>query len=574
MTANVQDSNTKRSQEGLKWLLDNWDDSLSQDLLDEEYNALATPDLAGAPWTAGQSSESEGAGDLSRDEPRLQHSPQKMAFLQTNSPAMSMAASPAMMPSFTQQTAQTMETDPERSPVPEGWGEAISPNEDAAILQRQMLLSKPRKSSYDIDPAFSSPTRSEFGLLPAGRPLSTVAQTDGEQGSPAENVEAPLAEASLAEVPRGPSPDKPRSLKSTKSSRSLQDLHAAHARSGEDAISIPGGLPLPTTPVAEPSARSEAAPVVPRAEGPGLTQADDRSRQISDSTEVTGPSETGGRPESSVYTISARDSQSTKTSFPMHSRKESLRSEEGRTNSSKSTYTDSKDACADLVAAFGGPRSASYGGRPQSYARSDAQFSDSGYVPEEITADPNAARLFGSLGELFMSERRKAAEYQHQLRQLEQRAGEHEEHIHGLQQELEDRDQQAKCQVHELETLRASAQQHGSELSKERELRDSLNSEHKQLQDKHHSLQSTHQDLQTSHDSLQSTVKRLEARLQQDADEHKRVLLEAEESRSQERRALVAEISALREQVETHGRERDLAKRQLAQIKALLEPAV
>lgn len=227
-----------------------------------------------------------------------------------------------------------------------------------------------------------------------------------------------------------------------------------------------------------------------------------------------------------------------------------------------------------ICAAFGGIRSSSYAGRPYSYARSDAAFSDGGYVPEEITADPNAARLFGSLGELFMNEKRRAAEYQAQLHQLEQRHNEREEHIANLQRDLEERDGHAKQAMEELAALKSSSAQHQDQLREGERFRDELQSQHRDLQSKHEDLRTSHQALQDTHNGLQESVQRLEQQLQQEIAERKSQLEAGEEARAQERRALVAEINALREQVDTHARERDLARKQLGQIRSLLDPTV
>lgn len=325
---NNQDSNTKRSQEGLKWLLDNWDDSLSQDLLDEEYNPLVAPDFETQGWSDSQTGEEDEARNGSSDEAKLQYMPSKTAELQTNSPAFSMVASP-MVHSQTQQTAQTMESDFDRSPVPEGWGEAISPSEDAANLQRQMLLNKPRKSSFDIDPGFSSPTRSEFGLLP-NKPLPSLAQNESEQDGLRLRTANPLPKPGQATEPSEAPPvntsDTPRSLKSTKSSRSLRDEQSA-LPVGAEPITIPGGLPLPTSPGLESRTSYNAIPDVENSSSSGNS----RAREIS--TEP--PSESLTRIDSSNYTISARDSPSTRTSVALYSRKESLKSDEGRSQSSK-----------------------------------------------------------------------------------------------------------------------------------------------------------------------------------------------------------------------------------------------
>jgi archaellum component FlaC len=464
-----------------------------------------------------------------------------------------------MMPSFTQQTMQTMESDPERSPVPEGWGEAISPTEDAAILQRQMLSSKPRKSSHDIDPAYPSPTKSEFGLLPA-RPLSTVAQTDEDQA-----VETETPELAATSPIREATPDKPHSLKTTKSSRSLEDVSADQTMPAKETVSIPGALPLPTsTPLETPSyyrALPDPEPVP--------AEHADRVRQPSDTNEVT-QSDSDTRPGASDYTISARDSQSTKTSFPVHSRKESLRSEEGRSSGSAS-YRNAH--LLTRITAFGGLRSSSYGGRPNSYARSDAQFSETGYVPEEITADPNAAKLFGSLGELFMAERRRAVEYQNQLRQLEARTSGHEEHIGNLQRELEEKEGHASRAAEELRAVQSRSQQHENNIREATQQRDALQHQHRELRSSYEGLQTRHKDLENTHQQLRTTANSLQEKLEHEVQERERLLAEAKEAQNQERRALVAEITALREQVETHGRERDLARKQLAQIKALLDPS-
>lgn len=316
-----QDSNTKRSQEGLKWLLDNWDDSLSQDLLDEEYNPLASPELTGAAWSTDQGDIEAESREPSPEQPKMQSLPANTAILQqAQSPAFSMAATP-MMHSLTQQTTQTDFTAATQSPVPEGWGEAISPSEDAANLQRQMMSSKPRKSSHDIDPAFPSPSRSEFGILPnPNNRLSTVESLQAEpRDAPVESTTAP------ATVERASSPEKPRSLKSTKSTRSLRETGSASTPAVTAAL--PGALPLPTSPTLESRSSYTAMP-----DGVTQTAAEpDHTRDIGSETASTAVT----RSDSTTNTPSGQDTQSSRTAAPLHSRKESMKSEEGRSNSSR-----------------------------------------------------------------------------------------------------------------------------------------------------------------------------------------------------------------------------------------------
>lgn len=175
-------ANERPAQDGLRWLLSNWDDSLSQDLLDEEYDPLESP--------------------------VIQYSPQKVAVMQVNSPAFSMAASPmvAGQPSDPGHSSAS-----DRSPIPEGWGEAISPMEDDAILQQQQLNSKARKSSFNLDPDISDsgpllpvpagnaePVK-ERSLRAASSSQSVKDQEDGQPEGPATTSVPPAQASALTE---------------------------------------------------------------------------------------------------------------------------------------------------------------------------------------------------------------------------------------------------------------------------------------------------------------------------------------------------------------------------------------
>ena len=165
---NTQERTIKRSQEGLKWLLDNWDDSLSQDLLDEEYDCLAHPILDNEAWVGDRSDgEAEEIGDKpsafsAQNSGQIQYPSQRSGILHepAKTPAMSMMASP-MLPNYSQDTSSST-----GSPLPDGWGSAISSElissqEDQAMRQKVLQQHHARKSSFNLDPDLASTSRTE-----------------------------------------------------------------------------------------------------------------------------------------------------------------------------------------------------------------------------------------------------------------------------------------------------------------------------------------------------------------------------------------------------------------------------
>ena len=266
----TQERTIKRSQEGLKWLLDNWDDSLSQDLLDEEYDCLANPASDREAWM-GEDSDGKTQHDndkvASSEEAsaKIQYSQKVPVFQESsNSPAVSMMASP-MQPNFSQETSSSS-----GSLVPEGWGSAISPEvisaqEDHATRQR-VLQSNARKSSFNIDPVLSAPNRNDLGISstsykssvsddlrstfvdgrnvemifkPANgierqeEPFQTGSRVSEKQGTASQDISSPNTR-SLRTIKSG------QSMKSITQDSSIHDSPPLR----EESIHMPGDLPL------------------------------------------------------------------------------------------------------------------------------------------------------------------------------------------------------------------------------------------------------------------------------------------------------------------------------------------
>lgn len=208
--------------------------------------------------------------------------------------------------------------------------------------------------------------------------------------------------------------------------------------------------------------------------------------------------------------------------------------------------------------------------RPSSYARSEPMsdvgkwsptfilssskyqlFPGSTYLPEEISSDPNAARLFGSLGELFMSEKRKLSEYQAQLKQYELRAAEQEEHIAALHKEVLDRESRTRELENEVEMLRGQTQSYKNDLKATEDRNIEFN------------------DLQNKHRELESVITSM--RQQSEKEEEKRSHVEMQHL--EESQDFKTELGRLERLVEANKQERDLARTQLDSIRSLLQLA-
>jgi hypothetical protein len=377
-----QDHTLKRSQEGLKWLLDNWDDSLSQDLLDEEYDCLRSPLIGDGEWGSDDSEDEEEEEDEDDDEqenealkrgntslqavsedppsPDVQQSPERVARIVNpqDTPALSMIASP-MANNFSQQSEASAVSS-------EGWGRALSPEpvmspqEDQAARQRVVNMNRARKSSFNLDPEFPSPTKSEFGAAAAaprpgeagterlpgtsvdGRNVS-LSYKPSPQTSPTQPAQAfkqdyAEPEASTSQV-QAASP----ALRSTKSNRSLKSVMEEQKQqqpaASLDAPAMPGNLPI-LSPSIDDANHSQSSTVRPSesSERP-VTQealvkdsaADANSVPYSHRSLPPLPSpaspETIATQSNTDFSERARQSSSAATSFrdavPPHSRKES-----------------------------------------------------------------------------------------------------------------------------------------------------------------------------------------------------------------------------------------------------------
>lgn len=178
--------------------------------------------------------------------------------------------------------------------------------------------------------------------------------------------------------------------------------------------------------------------------------------------------------------------------------------------------------------------------RPTSpYARSEAASDiGSNYFPDEIASDPSAARLFGSLGELFATERRKVSEHQSQLKSYENRISEQEEHVSALHREVLDRESQTRQLENEVNQLRkAASEQQGAAKARQ---------------------------------ELEATLAETRKRLQDQEEVRKQAVADLEVARQQEKQRYEEEISHLRAELENRSKERDLATNQLNKIRELV----
>lgn len=227
------------------------------------------------------------------------------------------------------------------------------------------------------------------------------------------------------------------------------------------------------------------------------------------------------------------------------------------------------------------------------------RFSD-----EDINSDPNAAQLFGSLSQLFSTERRKAKVYQQQVEELQQQQQVHLSTISALQAELsgshatigrlqtELSDFESKLEQLQNESVRSTAlhhqqqealdatrkdlehqkEQHASLLQQIEEDKARLHQQHaeavrardqeheSQMQEQARSLQEQHAKDESDRTNALSSSHRQELdRLQTEFDAEKGQLND--------------EIRRLREAVQVSDRERDGAREHLQRIRALLDAA-
>lgn len=187
----------------------------------------------------------------------------------------------------------------------------------------------------------------------------------------------------------------------------------------------------------------------------------------------------------------------------------------------------------------------------------------SAYFPEEIAADPSAARLFGSLGELFATERRKVSEHQAQLKQWQSRVSEQEEHVTNLSKEVQARDLRTRELEQEVDKLRARSNELEETSRAKLELEGSLSKLRSELE---HERQ-----------AREAALAEIQAQKSKELEEERRAresaLAELEQQRSREREGLMSEIEKLRSQLDAHARERDAATGRLDKIRQLLQSA-
>lgn len=526
---------TKRSQDGMYWLLNNWDDSLSQDLLDEEYDCMTSPAAVQDGWLEGSEGDEEDGfaadGPQSEDEegefyaqsvasPRM---PQyqtatlvKAAGLDSSSPTDN-SVTETGTPYMTQDS--DYRSTPRNRDEDEVWGHAISPTEDQVSHQNVPTEgSPPGIARGSTEPAFAPheetgdsstdmPTASidERPVNMHHKSISPVQEADEHQ------IDGDRAERTVAETDGVPA----------KPTAAQMHQYDTDATPHDEVMSIPGALALPRSyterdeDAAAASNRSDIHPAVPSATGHATVPSSD-SANIDGNIESMHPH--GG---------------------PLHSRKDGMDSER-RPSSSESPCGEFRQFDLQLTvdfsssAASGLARSQGSSGlpyhmlqhRPASSARSEAASEIGGsprseplvwqcglalircvraatgstYLPEELSNDPNAARLFGSLGELFAAEKRRVAEMHGQVRQYEQRVKEQEEEMSKLRQRGSEQDVKAGELQTRIESLQSRVGRYEHETSeyraKQKELEDlvaSLQRQVKQEEDRRQVLASNHE---------------------------------------------------------------------------------
>lgn len=226
------------------------------------------------------------------------------------------------------------------------------------------------------------------------------------------------------------------------------------------------------------------------------------------------------------------------------------------------------------------------------------------FTDEDINSDPNAAQLFGSLSQLFTTERRKARVYQQQLEELQTRHQGLESTIASLQTALAQGNQRQemldseivnlKGQIHALED---SASRSANETLQQQEALDATRKDLEKLQVEHEAslrqadaeraalldqharniedhtsqhqrqLQEREQTLAEAHEKDKATQQ--ESLSAQHQEEIRRLHAEFED----EKLRMVQEIQQLREAVQVSDKERDNARVHLQRIRALLDAA-
>lgn len=248
--------------------------------------------------------------------------------------------------------------------------------------------------------------------------------------------------------------------------------------------------------------------------------------------------------------------------------------------------------------AQGPPPSHKAGGRSVSGFAKGENFSE-----DNIASDPNAAQLFGSLSQLFNSERRKVKEYQQQVQELHARATQYEVVVKNLQASLAQSNNhigtmqnqitaiQAKNDALEAEARRSSdtLQNHQDKLSNVMRTMEENNLAHashlQELEEERQVLLREHasniESQRTAHDRIleeerqalqqQHSVKEQEFQQLQKTREGEFESLQA--ALVSERTRLTEEIQQLREAVQVSDRERDGARAHLQRIRMLLDSA-
>lgn len=226
------------------------------------------------------------------------------------------------------------------------------------------------------------------------------------------------------------------------------------------------------------------------------------------------------------------------------------------------------------------------------------------FTDEDITSDPNAAQLFGSLSQLFTTERRKARAYQQQLEELQSRHQGLESTIASLQTALAQGNQRQEVLDSEIVNLKGqihafedSASRSANETLQQQEALDATRKDLEKLKVEHEaSLRQADTERAALQDQHARNIEEHTSQHQRELQDRERTLAEAHEkdkALQQERLSaqhqeelrrlhadfedeklrMVQEIQQLREAVQISDKERDNARVHLQRIRALLDAA-
>lgn len=242
---------------------------------------------------------------------------------------------------------------------------------------------------------------------------------------------------------------------------------------------------------------------------------------------------------------------------------------------------------------------------PKSGLRSVSGFAKGENISDDdIASDPNAAQLFGSLSQLFNSERRKAKAYQQQVQELQTQQAEYTSTIKDLQNTLAQRNMDmnglqseigalnsriAKLESEVSEALSTSQSYHDSVREAQRALEEKERLHTSTLEAKQNEIgvlgQKHQEELERQRVEHSRTLNReLSALQEQHSGEkeqeaiarkkvHEEELAHIRSEHETERGQLIEEIRQLREAIQVSDKDRDAARAHLQRIRTLLDSA-